>query len=183
MRCENPTWDQQGEAQCLSLPWLSLRHLPCPARHLQLGFAGQKQSRLQSTLWLCSTSRVPAGWLSQEVRAANEEAHCRGFSPHFGAARLPQENVGAGTARLLQPMCGFGAKELGDSFLPAPPYLGDPHLLSGAGFAGGMRMESCGAEVPKTAQSFFMGSQPLGMACSQPREGAGGSWPRASPSV
>lgn len=31
------------------------------------------------------------------------------------------------------------------------PARGGSHLLSGAGFAGGMRMESCGAEVLKTA--------------------------------
>lgn len=47
--------------------------------------------RLQNTLWLCRKSRGPTGFLSQEVREANKKARYRGFSPHFGAACLPQE--------------------------------------------------------------------------------------------
>lgn len=75
-----------------------------------------------------------------------------------------------------QPRCGSGARKRGDSFLPAPPWLvgGGSHLSSGAALAGRMRMESRGAEVPKSAQSFSPSSWPPGMARCQPGEGAGG---------
>lgn len=158
-----------GSTHPISLPLLS----SCSS-------AAREQPGLRNTLWLCRKSRVPTGCLSQEVRAANEEARCRGFSPCFGAARLPQETwVPEQPVRRL-PLAAqvwIWSQKAG-GLLPACSPLagggGGSHLSSGAALAGRMRMESRGAEVPKSAQSFSPSSWPPGMARCQPGEGAGG---------
>lgn len=138
---------------------------------------------LRSTVWLCRKSHVADDWLSQEVRPANKEACCRGFSPHFGAARLPQE-----TWVPEQPVpCltvgspgGSRARDWGYSFLPAPPCLGGEglsHLLSGIRLTSVVRMECHRAEVSETAQSLHPSTQPPGTAHSQPGEGDGSLQP------
>lgn len=135
-------------------------------------------ARLRNTLWLCRKSRGPAGWLSQEVRGANEEARCRGFSPRFGAARLPQETWVPEQPVPCLPLAAqvriWSRRAGGTPSCLLPPGWGAFHLRSGIGLASGMRMESHGAEVPKTAWSLFLSSRPLGMARSQPGERVGG---------
>lgn len=114
-------------------------------------------------------------WLAQEVRAINIEPSCRRFSPCFGAAWLPQEMCVQNSLSLAcccQPRCGSREEE--DSLLPAPPGSGESHFHSRAGLPNGTRIENHGAEVPKMAWSLLLSSQPLGMACSHPREKAGG---------
>lgn len=138
---------------------------------------GWEPPQLRSRLWLCRKSHVADDWLSQEVKAANKEACCRGFSPHFGAAWLlqetwvPEQSVPCLT---VGRPAGSRARDWGYSFLPAPPWLwgeGLSHLLSGIRLTSVMRMECHRAEVPKTAQSLHPSSQPPGTAHSQPGEG------------
>lgn len=88
---------------------------------------GRSGLRLQNTLWLCSKSRAPAGFLSQEVREANKKARCEGFSPGFGAAQLPQETwvpVQPGSLVAGSTGVGLGQSPRGASSLPAAQPLG-----------------------------------------------------------
>lgn len=116
-------------------------------------------------------------WLAQEVRATNIEPSCRRFSPCFGAAWLPQETCVLNSLSLTcccQPRCGSRAREQRHSLLPASPGCGGSHFHSRAGLPDRMRIENHGAKVPKMAWSLLPSSQLLGMACSHPREEAGG---------
>lgn len=150
-RRENPTQDQQGKkARCSPLPWLCSPRLPSPACPPQLSSLRGGSSPCSETRCGFAESHVPllagcprkSGELTKRLVAEGFPLVLAELSSHRkrGCQNSPSLTY------CWQPRCG--AKEWGDSFLPAPPWLGGSHHLSRAGLAGRMRMESNGAEVP-----------------------------------
>lgn len=111
-------------------------------------------------------------WLAQEIRATNIEPSCRRFFPCFSAAWLPQETCAEQPVPrlLLSAQVWIQSQKAGE----LPTGCGGPHLQFRAGLLNRMRIESHRVEVPKMAWSLLLSSQLLAMACSHPREEAGG---------
>lgn len=143
--------EQWCEKPCSGGRWRSgWRYLTlwlCPVLHV-----GIWSSRGSDTCCVFAGSHM-SRWLSQEVSASNQEPVTEGFPlvlVQLSSHRKRGCRSSLSLVYTLQPRCGCGAREQGDSFLPAPAQLGGFHLLSG-----GMRMESHRAQAPKTAWSLF----------------------------
>lgn len=176
-RRENPTQHQQGRGRRSLLPQLHSPHLPSPACQLQLGSLRGGSSLVSETCCGFAESHVsPLAGCPRKSGQLTKRLVAEGFPlvlAQLGSHRKRGCQNSLSLAYRWQPRCGSGARERGDSFLPAPPWLGGSHLLSGAGLAGRMRMESHRAKVPKTDRSLLLSSWPPDTARSHPGEGVG----------